>query len=568
MATKTPKKPTKPAKKAKVAAKGKPAAIKAKPAAKPAKAKAEPFKLTYSTMFEPPEEMHQKYEKALAQVKADLGRDYGMLINGQERYRDEKFRDLSPINTEWELGSFQQGTRQDSLDAIAAAQAAYPKWSSLKWQDRVRLLRKAAANIEKRVYEIGVVLSLEVGKNRMEGLGDAQETADLIYYACDQMEANEGYIKAMGRDPLKGYSSTNTSVLRPYGVWAVISPWNFPFALAGGPSGAALVTGNTVVFKPASDTALAGRLLAECIRDAGIPDGVFNFVTGGGSTVGQALIDDERVAGVTFTGSYEVGMKIYRQFANRQWPHPVIAEMGGKNPCIVTRNADLEDAATGIVRSAFGLQGQKCSANSRIFIDNRIKSKLLARILDKLKAIKVGDPTERQNWMGPVVNQWQYKDFADYTEELSQAGNILFGGKHIVGEKDGFDYSQGYFCEPTLVDEVPIGHRLWQDEMFLPIAMVEGYDELGYAMERANDVAYGLTAGFYGSQKETALFFDKIQAGVTYANRPQGATTGAWPGFQPFGGWKGSGSSGKNAGGYYYLPLYMHEQIRTAVTRG
>ena len=529
--------------------------------------KAAPFKLTYSTMYNPPEEMHQKYEKALAQVKAHLGKDYGMIINGQDRFVAEKFPDHSPINTDWLLGTFQKGSKQDAEDALAAAHAAWPKWAGLKWQDRVRLLRKAAANIEKRVYEIGVVLSLEVGKNRMEGLGDAQETADLISYSCDQMEANGGYIKPMGKDPLAGFNATNVSVLRPYGVWVVISPWNFPFALAGGPSGAALVTGNTVVFKPATDTPWVGRLLAECIRDAGVPEGVFNFVTGGGATVGQALIDDPRVAGITFTGSFDVGLKIYRTFAAGKWPRPVIAEMGGKNPSIVTKSADLEDAATGIMRSAFGLQGQKCSANSRIFVENAVKDKFLEKLVARTQAIKVGDPTLRANWMGPVVNASQYKDFGDFAEDLSQAGAILHGGHKIVGEKDGLDYNKGYYCEPTVADNVPASHRLWQYEMFLPITMVEGFDSLDQAMTRANDVAYGLTAGFYGSKKETATFFDKIEAGVTYSNRPQGATTGAWPGFQPFGGWKGSGSSGKNAGGLYYLPLYMHEQIRTTVER-
>jgi 1-pyrroline-5-carboxylate dehydrogenase len=523
------------------------------------------FKLTYATMFNPPDEMHIKYERALAQVKNKLGQDHGMIINGQERYVENKFEDRSPINTEWVLGTFQRGSIQDTQDALAAAYAAWPKWAGMKWQDRVRIMRKAAANIEKRVYEIAAVLSLEVGKNRMEGLGDAQETADLIYYSCDAMERNGGYIKEMGKDPLAGFNATNFSVLRPYGVWAVISPWNFPFALAGGPSGAALVAGNAVVFKPATDTPWTGRLLAECIRDAGVPDGVFNFVTGGGATVGQTIIDDPRVAGITFTGSFDVGMKIYRTFANGKWPRPVIAEMGGKNPSIVTKSANLEDAATGIVRSAFGLQGQKCSANSRIFVENAVKDKLLEKIVAKVSAINIGDPTDKRNWMGPVVNASQYKDFGDFAEELSQAGEIVYGGHKLTGERDGVDYGKGYFCEPTIADKVPSDHRLWQYEMFLPITMVEGFDDLNYAMKRANDVAYGLTAGFYGSKKEAEFFFDKIEAGVTYANRPQGSTTGAWPGFQPFGGWKGSGSSGKNAGGFYYLPLYMHEQIRTRI---
>ena len=556
MAKKATPKQAAPARKAASKSKSNGRASKSVPAA-PA------FKLTYSTMYNPPDLMHNRYEKALAGVKANMGREYAMLINNQDVLADQKFEDRSPINTDWLLGTFQEGNPSHADQALAAAAAAAPKWAAMKWQDRVRLLRKVGAQIEKRVYEIGAVLSLEVGKNRMEGLGDAQETADLIYYSCDQVEANGGYIKEMGRDPLAGFRSSNVSILRPYGVWVVISPFNFPFALAGGPSGAALVAGNTVVFKPASDTPLTGRLLAECMRDAGLPDGVFNFVTGGGREVGQPLIDDPRVNGVTFTGSYGVGMHIYRSFAAGRFPRPCIAEMGGKNPAIVSRNANLEDAATGIVRSAFGLQGQKCSANSRIYVEASVKNKLTQLLADKTRAITVGDPTEKQNWMGPVINAKAHREFGEYTEELSQSGEIVTGGHQLTQG----DYGKGYYAEPTLVDGVDKSHRLWKHEMFLPITMITAVDSLDEAMRLANDGDYGLTAGFYGSKKEAAWFFDKIEAGVTYANRPQGATTGAWPGFQPFGGWKGSGSTGKNAGGHYYVPLYLHEQIRTIVEK-
>lgn len=519
------------------------------------------FRLTYATMFNPPEEMHTKYEKALEVVKANLGRDYGMIINNQDRFSAETFEDRSPINTDWVLAKFQKGTAQDVKDAVSAAEAAAPKWAGMKWQDRVKLLRKVAAQIEKRVYEISAAVSLEIGKNRLEALGDVQETADMIWYACESMEMYNGFVKPMGVDPLKGYKATNVSVLRPYGVWAVISPFNFPFALAGGPSGAALVTGNTVVFKPASDTAWAGRFLAECMREAGLPDGVFNYVTGGGASVGQTLIDDPRLAGITFTGSFDVGMKIYRQFANGKYPRPVIAEMGGKNPAIVSKNADLDRAALGIMRSAFGLQGQKCSACSRIIVEKPVKETFAKKLVDLTNALKVGDPTKRENYLGPVANASSYKEFSEFTEDLSSAGKFLTGGKQL---REG-DLAKGYFCAPTISDEVPITHRLWKHEMFLPITMIATVESLDDAMKIANDVDYGLTAGFYGNKKESEWFFDKIQAGVTYANRPQGATTGAWPGFQPFGGWKGSGSTGKNAGGHYYLPLYMHEQIHTLI---
>jgi 1-pyrroline-5-carboxylate dehydrogenase len=522
---------------------------------------AESFKLTYATMFNPPEELHTRFEEALVKIRAKLGKEYGMIIDGQERFADQKFDDRSPANTDVVLGVFQKGSAKDAQDALAAARKAFPKWSSMKWQDRVKLMHKVADLIDERIFDIATVMAMEVGKNRMEALGDVAETADLIRYACYQMEKNRGYIVKMGRDPLVGYTSTNISVLRPYGVWLVISPFNFPGALTGGPSGATLVTGNTLVMKPATDTPFTVRMLAECMRDAGLPEGVFNYVTGPGSTLGQALIESKEVDGITFTGSFDVGMKIFRDFAQGNYVRPIILELGGKNPAIVSRSADLERAAIGIVRSAFGLQGQKCSACSRVYIQEAVYDDLVAKLVDLTNKLTIGDPTDRKVYNGPVVNKGSYQDFQNFCEELSQSGKILTGGKVLT---EG-EYAKGYFCPPTLVVDLPTDHRLWKNEMFLPITTVTKFKKLEEAMQMANDVNYGLTAGFYGSKKEAQWFFESIQAGVTYANRPQGATTGAWPGFQPFGGWKGSGSSGKNAGGHYYLPLYMHEQIRTLV---
>ncbi len=520
------------------------------------------FKLTYGTMFNPPEALHEGFDKAVAKLKQNLGKEYGMFIDGKDVFADEKFDDHSPVNTSWTLARMQKGNALHARMAIEAARKAFPGWSHTPWQKRVALVRKAASLIEKRIFELGAAMALEVGKNRMESLGDVQETADLMYWPAKMMEDNNGFIKPMGKDPLTGYDSTNVSVLRPYGVWLIISPFNFPFALTGGPTGAALVAGNTVVIKPASDTAWIVRLYVECLRDAGIPNGVVNFVTGGGSTIGQALVDSPDVDGVTFTGSFDVGMKMYRDFANRNHVRPIVLELGGKNPAIVSRNANLEDAATGIYRSAFGLQGQKCSAASRILVEEPVYDALIAKLKSKVDALVIGDPTERATYIGPVVNQNSYTEFKNFTEEINQAGGRFLTGGNV---KSGGMYDYGYYCEPTLVTNLPFEHRLWKHEMFLPIATVGKVKNLDEAMTIANDVNYGLTAGFYGSQKESAWFFDNIQAGVTYANRPQGATTGAWPGFQPFGGWKGSGASGKNGGGYYYTQLYMHEQIQTLV---
>jgi len=518
------------------------------------------FKFTYATMFNPPEELHARYDLALADQKARLGGEYAMFIDGRDVFSDEKFEDRTPINKDVVLALMQKGNAEHAHQALSAARRAFPLWSRLPWQERVALLRKAARLIETRLFSLSAAMSLEVGKNRMESIGDVQETADLIYYACDQMEANHGYIQTLGKDPLPHHNATNVSILRPYGVWLVISPFNFPFALTGGPAGAALVTGNTVVIKPATDTAWIVRLLVDCFRDAGLPEGVVNFVTGPGRTLGQALVDSSEVDGATFTGSFEVGMKLFQDFTRRNYIRPVILEMGGKNPAIVSRHANLEEAATGIVRSAFGLQGQKCSATSRILVEEPVYDELIARLKDLTEKLVIGDPTERQTFLGPVINQAAYESFKTFTEELSQTGRFITGGQTLHGS-----LASGYFCQPTLVVDVPYSHPLWQQEMFLPIAAIGKVKNLPEAMQIANSVNYGLTAGFYGSDEEADWFFDNIQAGVSYANRPQGATTGAWPGFQPFGGWKGSGSSGKNAGGLYYLPLYMHEQIRTLV---
>ncbi len=522
---------------------------------------AAPFKLTYATMFNPPEQLHARYEKALADTRARLGREYGMIIGGREVRAANQFQDRSPINRDWVLGLFPQGTAEHGRQAIEAARKAWPAWSGTPWKERVRLLRRAAAIIDERIYDFGAAISLEVGKIRTEALGDAAETADLIRYACDQVEANGGFVASMGKDPIPGINVRNVSVLRPHGVWVVISPFNFPGALTGGPTGAALAAGNAVVFKPASKTPWTGRLLAEALRDAGIPGGVFNYVTGPGGTIGQELVTNPGVDGITFTGSLDVGMGIYRAFASGRHPRPTILELGGKNPCIVSRNADLERATAGIVRSAFGLQGQKCSANSRLFVERQVYGELLERLVAATRRLVIGDPTERGVFLGPVINEAAYRDYRQFTGELARAGRIVTGGRVLT---EGA-FAQGFFCEPTIAADIPLSHRLWKHEMFLPILTVAPVEDIDEGIRLANDTPYGLTAGFYGSEEEAAVFFDRVEAGVVYANRAQGSTTGAWPGFQPFGGWKGSGSTGKNAGGRWYVPLYMREQSRTLV---
>src|SRR5918994_156562 len=301
------------------------------------------YKLTYSTMFDPPPQMHARFDAAMREVRSQLGRRHALHIGGADvdtaTTRDKR----SPIDRDWLLGSFAQAGAEDVDRAMAAAAAAFPKWRATPPQERMRLLRKVAQIIEERVYQIGAALTLEVGKNRMEALGEVQETADFFTVYCDDFERQQGFDRVLPNDPLPNAVSRNRSVMKPYGVWVVINPFNFPFALAGGPVAAALVTGNTVVLKGASETPWSGRLLADCLRDAGLPPGVFSYVNGG-REAGVALVDHPEIAGVTFTGSYEVGMQISRKLASGAYPRPCLAEMGGKNATIVTAGADLERA--------------------------------------------------------------------------------------------------------------------------------------------------------------------------------------------------------------------------------
>jgi 1-pyrroline-5-carboxylate dehydrogenase len=255
-----------------------------------------------------------------------------------------------------------------------------------------------------------------------------------------------------------------------------------------------------------------------------------------------------------------------QQMTGGDYPRPCIAEMGGKNPCIVTEHADLDRAASGIVRSAFGMGGQKCSALSRLYVHEQVADALIERMRAQIDAIRVGDPRRREHWLGPVVNAAAYANYRQYADSLRSGGARLISGGAQLGEGHAAEpaLAQGYYVEPLLA-EAPLSHPLWQQEMFVPILMLHRYQDREEAMRLANDSPMGLTAGFFGSEDEVPWFHDHIEAGVTYANRPQGATTGAWPGYQPFGGWKGSGSTGKAIASFYYLAQYLREQSRTVV---
>ena len=513
------------------------------------------MKITYATLSADNEELQASFDAALERARADLGRTYPMLIGAEERSSSDTFEDRSPIDRDLLVARFPRGTRADVRDAIDAARAAFPAWRDTPWRDRLAIIRRAAELISERQFDYAALMALEVGKNRLEALGDVEETADLLRYYSDEFEKADGFVKPMGS--LSAAEKTR-SVLRPYGVFAVISPFNFPMALAGGPAAGAMIAGNTVVLKPSSDAPLMGWKFGEALRDAGLPAGVFNLVTGPGETAGAELEENPGIDGMVFTGSYEVGMRLHRGFT-KDYPRPIITEMGGKNPAIVMPSADIDEAAEGVMRSAFGFDGQKCSANSRVYVHRDVARDFVDRLVTKTRSIRTGDPTSRDNWMGPVINQRALDTFARAVEEAkADGGTIEIGGDT--------DTSTGYYPTPTVVTGLPLDHRLFRDELFVPFLVVGEVDSLEQALAEANGTAYGLTAGiFSGDEGEISQFLDTIQAGVVYVNRRAGATTGAWPGIQSFGGWKGSGSSGKGGLGPYYVQQFLREQSQTVV---
>jgi 1-pyrroline-5-carboxylate dehydrogenase len=518
-------------------------------------------KVTYATMMaDRMDDLHRELDRAVATVKTRFGGSYPMFIGGAPVTASEQFDDRSPIDTRIVLGRFQSGTREHVEAAVRAAKEAFPRWAAERWEDRVDILRRLSHIIHANRVELSALMGYETGKTRIECLGDVEESADLIEYYCRQLEENDGFIRQM--DTLDAHEHT-VSLLRPYGVWAVISPFNFPLALAAGPAGAALATGNTVVFKPASDTPLLGIKLYELAQEAGIPAGVLNVVTGTGNNVGQALIDHPDVDGIVFTGSTPVGMKMIRDNAQRSFPRPLILEMGGKNPAIVMKSADLEKATMGVGRSAFSAQGQKCSACSRVFVHRDVKAKFIDLFVEKLQAVKVGNPLERGVAVGPVINEAAVQRFeAAVAQAQREGGRVVFGGRRL---KQG-ELAHGYFVEQTIIDNVRADCSLLAQELFVPLTVVCEVASLDEAIAQANSTEYGLTAGIYSEdEREIDRFYQQVHAGVLYVNRKAGATTGAWPGVNPFGGWKASGSTGRGSGGPYYVQQFMHEQSRVRV---
>ncbi|MCS7141230.1 MAG: aldehyde dehydrogenase family protein [Candidatus Nitrosocaldus sp.] len=499
---------------------------------------------------------HARYEEGLAVVKDELGMDHHMIIDGKRVTSVRLFQDVSPIDTSILVARFPLADVEHIAQAIGAARRAFRDWRRMDYRDRVNILRRAADIMSSSKYELAALITYENGKNRYEAMADVDEAIDFMRYYAYEMERNDGYTRAMK----SAYPDERCySVMKPYGVFGVIAPFNFPLALTAGMCSGALVTGNTVVLKPASDTPLTALRFCEVLEEAGLPDGVLNMVTGSGSTVGDALVASRDVDGIVFTGSKEVGLSIFAK-ATSSRPRPVITEMGGKNPTIVTPSASIGKAAEGVARAAFGYSGQKCSACSRVYVHSSVYDEFVSRLVGFTSTLRVGNPIERDVFMGPLINKAAYDKYEHYVRIAGRDGRILAGGRQLT---DGM-LKHGYYVEPVIVDNLGSRHTILTEELFLPFLAVIRYDTLDDAIAMCNESEYGLTAGLYSNDEdEIRQFLDRMEAGVLYVNRARSATTGAMVGSQPFVGWKMSGISGKGTGSIHYLPLFMREQSQT-----
>jgi 1-pyrroline-5-carboxylate dehydrogenase len=513
-------------------------------------------------------EFDKLFEDSLENVKKTMfGKTYPMYLGGKEVFSDQKFIEKSPIDGTI-IGYFQKGTREHARLAIKEARIAEETWSKTNYKERASIFRKGADIFSKNKFILAAILSYENGKSRYESIGEVDEAIDFMRYYADELEANKGYLRktiikestAKVNVGFQGAPSTSReSILirmQPFGVFGVLAPFNFPLSISTGMSTGAMITGNTVIFKPSSDnmTMLTGLKIYELLTEAGLPPGVFNYLTGPGSEVGDELVISKDVDGIVFTGSRLVGTKMITKAYSLGLQKMFVVEMGGKNPAIVSKNADLDEAVNGIASAAFGFDGQKCSACSRVYVHESIKEQFISKLIEKTRSFKIGNPLSKDVYLGPLISENAYKTYVDAIEKLRQSGKILYGGNKVDTGLNGF------YVEPTIAD-VKHEHELVKKELFVPILLIEEFKDFEDAIKMANDIDYGLTSGLYSkNKKEIKEYIEKIQAGVIYINRETSATTGAIVGMHTFVGWKGSSVGGKGTGSKYYLPQFMREQ--------
>ncbi len=508
------------------------------------------------------------FEEAVKNAKEHIfGKTHPMYIGGKEILSDQKFTEKSPIDGTI-IGYFQKGNREHARLAIKEAKAAAQAWKLKPYKERAALFKKAADLFSKNKFMLSAILSYENGKSRYESIGEVDEAIDFIRYYANELEANKGYlrknmIKESSAKVESGFQGAPaitpekiTIRMEPFGVFGVLAPFNFPLSISVGMSTGAMITGNAVIFKPSSDnmTMLTGLKIYELLKEAGLPDGVFNYLTGPGSEVGDELVTNRDVDGIVFTGSRNTGTKMITKAYELNLQKMFIVEMGGKNPAIVSKYADLDKAASGIASAAFGFNGQKCSACSRVYVHESIKEQFISKLIDKARDFKIGNPIEKNVYLGPLISENAFNTYNSAVEKLRATGKILYGGSKVNTNLSGF------YVEPTIT-EVKHDNEFVKKELFVPILLVEEYKEFNDAIKMSNDVDYGLTSGLYSkNKKEINEYINSIEAGVIYINRETSATTGAVVGMHTFVGWKGSSVGGKGTGSKFYLQQFMREQ--------
>lgn len=502
------------------------------------------------------EPLHKLLDEELPRMRSSLGRHWPNLIGDAADVQGPHVDCFSPVDSNVKLGSYSEANAATVQRAVDAAREGFAIWGRLPWQERLAAMRRVARALDDARHEIAMALILEVGKTRIEALGEAEEAVALIEYYADQLELHGGFVSSAWTSA-DGRETAQTS-LRPHGVFGVIAPFNYPLALPVNMISAALTAGNAVVFKPTPNGALVAGMLAEVLLNAGLPRGAFNLVYG--AEAGRFLVDAQGLDGIAITGSHQAGMDILRKFAAGPYMRPVLAELGGKNHAFVDKSADLVMAVEGVARSAFGLQGQRCTACSVAMVHESLYDEFAAALVKRAGTARFGDTSQREITNGPLIDERAFKRYEEAVAHSRQAGRVLTGGRRLTGS----GLERGFFVEPTVVDSLPLDDWLLRRELFVPLIALAKFSNLEEALHRGGQTDFGLTAGFYGRDPSAVdTFLAQAQAGVAYVNRQTGATNGAWPGVQSFAGWKGSGLTSKGALGPHYLPQFMREQSRT-----
>ncbi len=490
---------------------------------------------------------------ALSKVGDELGRTYPLLIGGEHIELADTFDSLNPAKPSQVVGSFAKATVEHANQAVEVAATAFETWRNVAAEERARYLFRAAAVMRRRKFEFMAWLVYEVSKSWAEADADVAEAIDFMEYYGRQA------IKFGGPQPVVAYNGEENELRYiPLGVTVVIPPWNFALAIMVGMTTAAIAAGNTVVLKPASASpAIAAQFVRLLVEEAGLPDGVVNFVPGSGGAMGDALVDHAKTRVIAFTGSKEIGLRIFERSAKLQpgqiWLKRTILEMGGKDGIVVDETADLDAAADAIVASAFGFQGQKCSACSRAIIVESVYDSVLKKVVERTKKLTMGDPTDPKQHMGAVVDQKAFDKIREYIEIGKGEGRLMLGGE--TG-----DAADGYFIPPTIIADIAPEARLSLEEIFGPVLAFIKANDWKHALQIANNTEYGLTGAVFSRSRERLEEARRdFHVGNLYFNRK---CTGALVGVQPFGGFNMSGTDSK-AGGPDYLLLFTQAKTIT-----